>query len=363
MPGCRGSRPGGGPFGHNSSSGRRLSRGRANRSLNRLSVTQEYVLRMDYTRLGNSGLQVSRACLGAMMFADAMTGLCNEVDSRRIIDHFIDSGGNFIDTADVYSWHESEGIVGRAIASRRDQIVLATKGFYPEGTGPNRGGLGRKHLTAALDASLRSLGTDYIDLYQCHNADPDTPIGETMATLHGFVQSGKVRYIGCSNWSASLIVEAQWAAADAHTTPLISLQPQYSLVARRIEDDILPTCRRHGVGVMTYSPLGGGILTGKYRRGEAPPADSRITRGGVWKRMLEDPKKSAIADDVVALAAEIGVPSTQVAIAWVAAQAGVTSVIIGPRTFEQYEQNMAGFDVSLDDDVLARLNRLSKSAR
>jgi aryl-alcohol dehydrogenase-like predicted oxidoreductase len=318
---------------------------------------------MDYTTLGRSGLQVSRACLGAMMFADAKTGLCNEQDSRRIIDHFIAAGGNFIDTADAYSWHESEAIVGRAIASRRDQIVLATKGFYPEGPGPNRGGLGRKHLTAALEASLRSLGTDYIDLYQCHNVDPNTPIEETMATLHDFVQSGKVRYIGCSNWQASLIVEAQWAAAEAHSTPLISLQPQYSLVARRIEDDILPTCRRHGLGTLTYSPLGGGILTGKYRRGEAPPPDSRITRGGVWKRMLEDPNRAAIAEDVVALSAEIGVPQAHVAIAWVAAQEGVTSVIIGPRTFEQYEQNMAGFDVTLDADVLERLNEISKGAR
>jgi aryl-alcohol dehydrogenase-like predicted oxidoreductase len=318
---------------------------------------------MDYTTLGRSGLHVSRACLGAMMFAESKPGLCDEKESRRIIDHFIDAGGNFIDTADVYSWHESESIVGRAIASRRDQIVLATKGFYPEEEGPNRGGLGRKHLTAALEASLRSLGTDYIDLYQCHNTDPDTPIEETMATLDGFVQSGKVRYIGCSNWRASLIVEAQWAAADAHSTPLISLQPQYSLVARQIEDDILPTCRRQGLGALTYSPLGGGLLTGKYRRGEAPPADSRITRGGVWKRMLEEPARVAIAEDVVALSAEIGVPPTQVAIAWVAAQAGVTSVIIGPRTFEQYEQNMAGFEVTLDNDVLERLSKLSKGAR
>ncbi len=318
---------------------------------------------MDYTTLGRSGLQVSRACLGAMMFAETKAALCNEQDSRRIIDHFIDAGGNFIDTADAYSWHESESIVGRAIASRRDQIVLATKGFFPEGPGPNRGGLGRKYLTTALEASLRSLGTDYIDLYQCHNTDPNTPIEETMATLHDFVQSGKVRYIGCSNWRASLIVEAQWAAAEAHSTPLISLQPQYSLVARQIEDDILPTCTRHGLGVMAYSPLGGGLLTGKYRSGQAPPADSRVTRGGVWKRMLEDPDRVAIAEDVVALAVEVGVPATQLAIAWVSAQPGVTSVIIGPRTFEQYEQNMAGFEATLDDDVLARLNRLSKGAR
>jgi aryl-alcohol dehydrogenase-like predicted oxidoreductase len=322
---------------------------------------------MEHTTLGRSGLEVSEACLGAMMFEESSTGMCSEDESRRIIDHFIDVGGNFIDTADVYSRQESERIVGRAIASRRDDIVVATKGFYPRAfePGPNRGGLGRKHLTAALEGSLRRLGTDHIDVYQCHNTDPNTPIEEIMATLHGFVQSGKVRYVGCSNWSASLIVEAQWAAADAHSTPLISLQPPYSLINRRIEGDILPTCRRHGLGTMVYSPLGGGILTGKYQRGEAPPADSRVGRAvaGPWKRMLEDPQRLAIADEVVAVSAEIGLTPTQVAIAWVRAQAGVTSVIIGPRTFEQYEQNLAGFDVTLDDDVVERLDEISKGAR
>jgi len=318
---------------------------------------------MEYTTLGRSGLHVSRACLGAMMFEEGETGKCDEDESRRIIDHFLDAGGNFIDTADVYSWHESEAIVGRAIASRRDEVVLATKGFYPRSAGPNRGGLGRKHLTAALEASLRSLGTDYVDLYQCHSTDPDTPVEEIMATLHGFVQSGKVRYVGCSNWSASLIVEAQWAAADAHTTPLISLQPQYSLVARQIENEILPTCGRHGLGAMVYSPLGGGILTGKYRQGDEPPAGSRATRGGAWPRMLQDPNRLAIAAEVVALADEIGLTPIQVAIAWVRARPGVSSVIIGPRTFEQYEQNMAGFDATLDDDVVERLDGISKGAR
>ena len=184
-----------------------------------------------------------------------------------------------------------------------------------------------------------------------------------MATLHGFVQSGKVRYVGCSNWSASLIVEAQWAAADAHSTPLISLQPQYSLVARQIENEVLPTCARHGLGAMVYSPLGGGILTGKYRQGDEPPADSRATRGGAWPRMLQDPDRLAIAAEVVALSDEIGLTPIQVAIAWVRARPGVTSVIIGPRTFEQYEQNMAGFEVTLDDDVVERLDAISKGGR
>ena len=180
-------------------------------------------------------------------------------------------------------------MVGRAIKSKRDDVVLATKGFMPIGEGPNDRGLGRKYLTRALEASLRRLGTDYVDLYQCHAPDADTPIEETMATLHGFVESGKVRYIGCSNWTGSQIVEAQWAASVAHTTPFVSLQPRYSLTARQIEDDVLPACQRQGLGTMVYSPLGGGVLTGKYHKGEEPPADSRAGRGGGWGgRMLDD---------------------------------------------------------------------------
>ena len=167
---------------------------------------------MDYLTLGRSGLHVSRACLGAMMFGHSATAPCNEDEARRIIDGFLGDGGNFIDTANRYTGGESEEVVGRAIKAKRDEVVLATKGFMPIGEGPNDRGLGRKYLTRALEDSLRRLGLDYVDVYQCHGPDADTPIQETMATLHGFVQSGKVRYIGCSNWTGSQIVEAQWAA-------------------------------------------------------------------------------------------------------------------------------------------------------
>ena len=317
---------------------------------------------MEYTNLGASGLQVSRPCLGAMMFGHGPDAPTSEPDSRRIIDAYLETGGNFIDTANIYTGGESEEVVGRAIKARRDDVVLATKGYGPIGTGPNTTGLSRKYLTRALEASLRRLGTDYIDLYQCHRPDPGTPVTETMATLHGFVQSGKVRYLGCSNWSGSQIVEAQWAARDLGGTPLISLQPRYSLNARRIEEDILPACQRQGLGTMIYSPLGGGVLTGKYKPGQPAPEGSRAARGGLWSRMLDD-QSVELAVEVGKVAAEIGATSAAVALAWVLSRRGVTTVIIGPRTFEQYEENMAGFDLELDPALIKRLSDASRWAR
>jgi aryl-alcohol dehydrogenase-like predicted oxidoreductase len=183
-----------------------------------------------------------------------------------------------------------------------------------------------------------------------------------MATLHGFVQSGKVRYLGCSNWSGSQIVEAQWAARDLGGTPLVSLQPRYSLNARRIEDDILPACQRQGLGTMIYSPLGGGVLTGKYKPGQPAPEGSRAARGGFWTRMLDD-QSVELAVEVGKVAAEIGATSAAVALAWVLSRRGVTTVIIGPRTFEQYEQNMAGFELALDPALIKRLSDASRWAR
>jgi aryl-alcohol dehydrogenase-like predicted oxidoreductase len=317
---------------------------------------------MEYTHLGASGLQVSRPCLGAMMFGHGPDAPTSEPDSRRIIDAYLETGGNFIDTANIYTGGESEEVVGRAIKDRRDDVVVATKGYGPIGTGPNTMGLSRKYLTRALEASLRRLDTDYIDLYQCHRPDSGTPISETMATLHGFVQSGKVRYLGCSNWSGSQMVEAQWAARDLGGTPLISLQPRYSLNARRIEDDILPACERQGLGTMIYSPLGGGVLTGKYKPGQPAPEGSRAARGGFWTRMLDD-QSVELAVEVGKVAAEIGATSAAVALAWVLSRRGVTTVIIGPRTFEQYEENMAGFDLALDPALIKRLSDASRWAR
>ena len=322
----------------------------------------EKEIHMKYRLLGNSGLRVSEAALGTMTFGDDWGWGTAKDEARKVYDGFREAGGNFIDTANLYTGGESEEVVGRAIKARRDEVVLATKGFMPIGTGPNDRGLGRKYLTRALEDSLRRLGTEFVDLYQCHGPDTETPIEETMATLHGFVQSGKVRYIGCSNWTGSQIVEAQWAAEKIGGSPLISLQPPYSLVSRGIEQDVLPTCQRQGLGTMIYSPLGGGVLTGKYKRGEEPPADSRFARGSMWGRALTDQNLDA-ADEVGKVAAELGVTPTAVAVAWVLARRGVTSVIIGPRTFEQYDQNMEGFDLALDPEQVKRLSDASRWAR
>jgi aryl-alcohol dehydrogenase-like predicted oxidoreductase len=330
---------------------------------------------VEYVNLGRSGLKVSRACLGAMMFGTEGAP-CEEAESRRIIDDFLDRGHNFIDTANVYTGGQSEEVTGRAIASKRDSVVLATKGRFPQGSGPNDGGLSRVHLTRALEASLRRLGTDYVDLYQVHFWDAETPIEETMATLGGFVRKGQVRYLGCSNFTGSQIVESQWAAERVGGTPFVSLQPRYSLIARQIENDVLTAAERHGLGTMIYSPLGGGVLTGKYKRDEEPPADSRIGRrmaaaaagGGTGtgggRRALPNALSERNFDVVEAVekaAAELGSTPTAVSIAWVLARPAVTSVIIGPRTFAQLDENLAGFDLELPGDVIARLDEVSSS--
>ena len=315
----------------------------------------------NYRTLGNSGLKVSDACLGAMNFGQGDQAPCDEAEARRIIDAFLDAGHNFIDTANVYTGGQSETVVGKAIANKRASIVLATKGRGPQGSGPNDVGLSRAHLTRALEASLDRLGTDYIDVYQVHASDPDTPIEETMATLDGFVRSGKVRYIGCSNFTGSQIVDAQWAAARVHGTPFVSLQPRYSLLARDIEADVLPAAQRHGLGAIVYSPLGGGILTGKYERGAEPAPDTRFGRRPGGAAALSD-RAFDIADAVAKVAADLGTTPTAVSLAWVKARRGVTSVIIGPRTLGQLEENLPGFELQLDDETTHVLNEVSRTA-
>jgi aryl-alcohol dehydrogenase-like predicted oxidoreductase len=259
----------------------------------------------------------------------------------------------------------SEEIVGRAIVDRRSDVILATKGYNAMGSGPNDRGSSRAHLTRALEASLRRLGTDYIDLYQLHNWDHDTPIEESMATLDGFVRSGKVRYLGCSNFYASQLVEAQWAAERLGGTPLVSLQPQYSLIWRDIELDILPTATRHGMGVIVWSPLGGGMLTGKYAKGVDLPADGRLSRGsdmeaeGMRMLTLTD-RNFEIVAEVDKVATEVTSTPTAVSLAWLLGRPGVTSIIIGPRTVDQLGQNLAGFALTLPLESAKRLTKVSR---
>jgi aryl-alcohol dehydrogenase-like predicted oxidoreductase len=320
--------------------------------------------------LGRSGLKVSRVCLGTANFGTAWGFGVSEDEARPIIDAFLDAGHNFVDTSDNYNDGESEQIVGRAVRGRRDSVVIATKAFQPQGDGPNDRGLSRAHLTRALHASLRRLGTDHIDLYQCHKWDADTPIDETMATLDGFVRAGKVRYVGCSNFTASQIVESQWAAARVSGIPLISLQAQYSLLRRDIEAEIRPTCERHALGVVAWSPLGGGILAGRYRRGLAPEPDTRLGQlmadatptVAAWVNNQLTDRNLEIAAEVGGIAKELGTSPAAVALAWIRDRPGVGAVVIGPRTVAQYEQSLAGFTLALPAEIVARLDDVSGPA-
>ncbi|HJN52649.1 MAG: aldo/keto reductase [Pseudomonadales bacterium] len=318
---------------------------------------------MDYVNLGESGLKVSRACLGAMNFGTSQNAPCNEAQAKRIIDAFLGQGHNFIDTANVYQAGQSEVIVGHAIKEKRHSVILATKARGPQGSGPNDMGTSRLHLNRALDESLKRLDTDYIDLYQMHAWDPDTPIEETMATLDSFVQAGKVRYIGCSNYTGSQIVEAQWAASRQKGTPFIALQPRYSLLARDIEADVLPACQRHGLGTLVYSPLAGGMLTGKYKQGEEPAADTRFgrrNRAGVMGTLND--RNFEIVNAVEQAAGEIGATASAVSIAWCLTRRGVTSVIIGPRTLQQQEECLEGYELELSEMLVKGLSDASRPA-
>jgi aryl-alcohol dehydrogenase-like predicted oxidoreductase len=324
---------------------------------------------MSYVNLGRSGLKVSRACLGTMNFGVAGTApWCDEPEARRIVDAFLDVGHNFIDTADIYTGGQSEEVVGRAIAGKRDKVVLATKARGATGAGPNDSGLSRAHLTRALEASLKRLGTDHIDLYQMHHWDADTPLEETMQTLDGFVRAGKVRYIGCSNFTGSQIVEAQWAAARVNGVPLVSLQPRYSLISREIEADVLPAAQRNGLGTLIYGAIAGGILSGKYRSGEIPPEDTRYggTMGLTGNAQMSAMARRSLSERNLSIAAtvsECGLalerPPSAVAVAWCLSRRGVTSVIVGPRTAAQLADYEAGFTLVLPDDILRKLSDIS----
>jgi len=325
---------------------------------------------MQQVKLGRSGLSVSRLCLGTMSYgADATPPWCDEAEARRLIDAFVDAGGNFIDTANVYTAGQAEAVLGRALAGRREAVVIATKAAGATGAGPNDQGLSRAHLTAALEASLRRLGTDHVDLYYMHRADPATPIEETMATLAGFVRAGKVRYLGCSNFSGSQIVEAQWAAERVGGVPLVALQPRYSLISREIETDTLPAAQRQGLGAVPYGVLAGGVLSGKYRAGETPDAADRYG-GGMGLRGSPgmaaaaahslSARNLAVADAVRDVATELGAAPSAVATAWVLSRRGVASAIIGPRMLAQLPDYLAGAALTLPADALKRLSAASR---
>jgi aryl-alcohol dehydrogenase-like predicted oxidoreductase len=308
---------------------------------------------MQYRSLGRTGIKVSPYCLGAMMFGKM--GNPDHAESVRIIHKALDAGINFIDTADRYSAGESEEIVGKALKGRRDGIVLATKFQGPMGEDPNMQGTSRRWITRAVEDSLRRLGTDYIDLYQVHRPSPETDIEETLSVLTDLMRAGKVRAIGSSTFPVSEIVEAQWVAERRGLARFRTEQPPYSILDRGIERDMLPTCQRFGMGVMVWSPLSKGMLTGKYRKGQPTPDSPRAK---YFAKQFSDERSLEIVEHLIALAGETGLSITHMAMAFVMAHPGVTSALLGPRTMQHLDDLLAGAEVRLSEDVLDRIDQI-----
>jgi aryl-alcohol dehydrogenase-like predicted oxidoreductase len=313
---------------------------------------------MNRRPLGRTGVQVSPLCLGAMMFG--AWGNPDHDDGIRIIHRALDAGINFIDTADVYSRGESEEIVGKALAGRRDDVVLATKVHGTMGDDANQSGNSRRWIIREVEDSLRRLKTDWIDLYQIHRPEPGTDIDETLGALTDLVRQGKVRYIGSSTFPASQIVEAQWAARERGRERFVCEQPPYSLLARAVEADVLPTCLRHDMGVIPWSPLAGGWLSGKWRKGADAPQSTRAERMPA-RYDLSDPanqRKLEAADALGGLADEAGMTLIEMALAFVINHPAVTAAIIGPRTLEQLESQLGAEEIVLDPALLDRIDEI-----
>jgi len=312
---------------------------------------------MEYRKLGRTGVDVSPLCLGAMMFGP--WGNDDRADSIRVIHRALDAGINVVDTADVYSGGVSEEIVGEAIRDRRDDVFLATKFFMPMGEGPNLRGGSRLWIMREVENSLRRLGTDHIDLYQVHRPSADTDAEETLGALTDLVREGKVRYIGSSSYSGSQIVEAQWVSRERNLERFVTEQPPYSMLVRGIEEDVLPTLQRHGMGSLTYSPLSGGWLSGKWRKGSASAPTSAARPSARFDMSTNaNKRKLDIVEDLALLAEEAGMPLIEMAIAFVIRHPGVTSAIVGPRTMEQLESYLPAAERVLTDDVLDRIDEI-----
>jgi aryl-alcohol dehydrogenase-like predicted oxidoreductase len=314
---------------------------------------------MQHHILGRTGVSVSKLCLGTMMFG--AWGNPDHDESIRIIHTALDAGINFVDTADVYARGESEEIVGKALAGgRRDTIILATKFHGTMGDDPNQQGASRRWIIREVEDSLRRLGTDWIDLYQVHRPRTDTDIEETLGALTDLVRQGKVRYIGSSTFPASQIVEAQWVAGDRRLERFVTEQPAYSILVRAIESDVLPTCKRHGMGVISYSPLTGGWLSGRWRKDSGQQSSSRanlLPERFDLSRPANQRKLDAV-EELAQLADEAGITLIQLAIAFVLNHPAITAPIIGPRTMEQLESQLAAADVTLDAAVLDRIDEI-----
>jgi aryl-alcohol dehydrogenase-like predicted oxidoreductase len=323
---------------------------------------------MEYRNLGSSGLKVSTLCLGAMTFGEADESSfmhrvsCDEDTSFAIMNRALDAGINFIDTADVYGQDGlSERVIGKWFekGGRRDDVVLATKFRFRMGQGPNGSGAARYRIVKTVEDSLRRLGTDRIDLYQIHMQDIETPEEETLRALDDLVRQGKVLYLGCSNYAAYRLVHSQWISKTQHLERFVSLQAQYSLVVRDLEREHVPVCRDFGLGILPWSPLAGGFLTGKYRKGQEPPEGTRLEK---WKdrfRGFDTERNWRILDAVSRVAEEVGASVAQVSLAWLLRKPTVSSVIFGARSIEQLDDNLAAASVKLTDAHMAALDEAS----
>jgi aryl-alcohol dehydrogenase-like predicted oxidoreductase len=319
---------------------------------------------MEYRQLGRSGLRISRLTLGTMTFGGRGkfrdVGETDLERARRQIDIALDAGVNLIDTADVYSDGAAEEILGRALEGKRDEVLLATKARFAMGPGPNDAGLSRHHLIEACEASLRRLQTDHVDLYQVHEWDGQTPLEETLAALEHLLQSGKVRYVGCSNFAGWQVMKALSVARATGLPAFVSQQVYLSLQERSAEYEIVPSALDQGLGLLTWSPLAGGWLSGKYRRGEPPPPGSR--HAGEWDEppIYDEDKLYDTVDVLVDVAERHGVSPARVALAWLLGRPGITTVIVGARTDEQLADNLAAAELELSDEDNSRLEAVSR---
>jgi aryl-alcohol dehydrogenase-like predicted oxidoreductase len=316
---------------------------------------------MEYRNLGRSGLRVSVAGVGCNNFGRR----CDAGETRAIVAKALDLGVTLFDTADVYGSGLSEEYLGKALEGRRRDVVVATKFAMPMGEGPDKGGASRRsgasrrYIFEAVAASLKRLGTDYIDLYQIHFPDPKTPIEETLRALDDLVHQGHVRYVGCSNFAGWQVVESAWVSRSLGLAPFISAQNQYSLLDRRVERELVPACAAYGLGILPYFPLASGMLTGKYRRGQDAPEGTRLSQGAFGARILTD-ANYALVEKLEEFAADAGHSLLELAVGWLASQPEVTSVIAGATRPDQVEQNVHAAEWQLSSDELARVAELAK---
>ena len=319
---------------------------------------------MDYRPLGTSGLEISALTLGTMTFGGggdfANVGATDVAGAKRQIDMCLDAGVNLIDTADIYSTGRSEEILGEAIEGKRDDVLIASKVRFRMGDAPNMAGLSRQHIIAGCEASLRRLGTDHLDLYQVHEWDGLTPLEETLGALEHLLDSGKVRYVGASNYAAWQLMKALGVAERGHLPRFVSQQIYYSLQERSAEYELIPLALDQGLGTLVWSPLAGGLLSGKYRRGQDAPEGSRHLTSWDEPPVYDEDALYDTIEVLLEVAEERGVSAAQVALAWLLTRPSVSSVVVGARTDEQLADNLMAADLSLSDDELAKLEQVSR---